>query len=99
MSQSVAFTGRSAVSIAASIEEALQSGKLPDGKRLPPIRELARSLPVSPVTVTAAYRLLGSRGLALGSGRLGTALCAQVHLAPTPAGASRHAAGLVDLAT
>ena len=99
MSQTAVFAGRTALGIAASIEQALASGKLSDGNRLPPIRELARSLRVSPVTVTAAYRLLRSRGLALGSGRRGTALRARAHLASAVAGASRHAPGLVDLAT
>jgi DNA-binding transcriptional MocR family regulator len=78
------IAGRTAVSIAASIEQALQSGTLSDGHRLPPIRQLARSLRVSPVTVTAAYRLLRTRGLALGSGRRGTALRGQAHLPAAP---------------
>ena len=92
------ITGRTSSSIAASVEHALHSGKLSAGTRLPAIRELAKSLRVSPVTVAAAYRLLRSRGLALGSGRRGTALRTPTHLVPTPVNPSRHA-GLVDLAT
>lgn len=41
---------------------------------MPPIRALARTLKVSPVTVTAAYRLLRGRGLVTGQGRRGTRL-------------------------
>jgi DNA-binding transcriptional regulator YhcF (GntR family) len=47
------------------------------GQRLPAIRELAKTLRVSPVTVAAAYRLLRTRGLAVGDGRRGTVLRAQ----------------------
>jgi DNA-binding transcriptional MocR family regulator len=100
MSRKVTFFGNTAAAIAASIEQALQSGTLSAGNRLPPIRELAKSLRVSPVTVSAAYRLLRSRGLAFGSGRRGTALRGQSHPTPVPAPAGPSGrAGLVDLAT
>ena len=62
--------GDSAATIAAAIEAALQSGKLAGGHRLPAIRDLAKTLKVSPVTVASAYRLLRDRGLAKGSGVL-----------------------------
>jgi len=94
-----AINGATAAAIAASIEQAMLSGKLSGGSRLPPIRELANSLRVSPVTVAAAYRVLRSRGLALGQGRRGTTLRAPVPLAPAPISRSRYAPGLVDLAT
>lgn len=93
--------GSSATAIASSIENALHSGTLGGGQRLPAIRELAKTLRVSPVTVAAAYRLLRTRGLTAGDGRRGTALRVQTHLAAMPAevryaGRSR---GLIDLAT
>lgn len=96
MSRSV-ISGRLATTIAGSIEEALQSGKISSGSRLPPIRELAQTLRVSPVTVAAAYRLLRTRGLASGNGRRGTAVRATATSAPTAVHAPRH--GLRDLAT
>jgi DNA-binding transcriptional MocR family regulator len=91
--------GTSAAAIAASIESALASGKLANGDRLPPIRDLARTLRVSPVTVASAYRLLRGRGLASGSGRRGTAVRAQAFGAPPVVSSSRSSGTLIDLAT
>lgn len=68
------ISGSSSSEIARSIETAVHSGALGPAQRLPPIRELARTLKVSPVTVAAAYRLLRGRGLAAGQGRRGTRL-------------------------
>jgi DNA-binding transcriptional MocR family regulator len=93
------FRGDSAVDIAASIEDALQSGKLANGDRLPAIRELAKTLRVSPVTVASAYRLLRGRGLAHGSGRRGTAVRAQTSSAPPAVSGIRSTGGRIDLAT
>jgi DNA-binding transcriptional MocR family regulator len=91
--------GTSAVEIASSIERALDAGKLSVDVRLPTIRELAKSLNVSPVTVASAYRLLRSRGLAVGQGRRGTTLNVQRTI-PAPAiRSTRSLEGLVDLAT
>ena len=72
---------------------------MPGGHRLPAIRDLAKDLRVSPVTVAAAYRLLRSRGLAFGSGRRGTTLRVQAHAESSPVGHNDHRGGLVDLAT
>jgi len=90
--------GDSAAAIADSIEAALQSGKLAAGERLPAIRDLARTLRVSPVTVASAYRQLRGRGLASGSGRRGTALQAHAFSGHVVAG-RRAASAHVDLAT
>jgi DNA-binding transcriptional MocR family regulator len=98
MSQS-GIRGRSAAAIAESIESALQSGKLTTGDRLPPIRDLAKTLRVSPVTVASAYRLLRGRGLATGGRRRGTAVHAVSFGSSSPVTASRSSAGLIDLAT
>jgi DNA-binding transcriptional MocR family regulator len=64
--------GSTASEIADSIER--QAGSVQADERLPTIRDLAAALHVSPVTVAAAYRLLHSRGLAVGHGRRGTRL-------------------------
>lgn len=94
-----AIRGGTAAAIAASVEDALQSGRMAGGGRLPAIRELAKRLHVSPVTVAAAYRLLRSRGLAAGSGRRGTALRLQGQVDPTPSLGPGRPPGLIDLAT
>lgn len=93
---SLKISGGSAREIAASIEDSLQRGGLAAGDLLPPIRRLARTLTVSPVTVTAAYRLLRDRGLVAGRGRQGTRL--QAAVAPRTAGRLA-APDLVDLAS
>ena len=90
--------GDTAATIAASIESALQSGKLANGDRLPAIRDLAKTLRVSPVTVASAYRLLRGRGLAAGSGRRGTAVRSHGVSAPAVSSA-RSTHGQIDVAT
>jgi DNA-binding transcriptional MocR family regulator len=93
------FTGRTAEELARSIENAVHSGALPPGESLPPIRRLASSARLSPVTVAAAYRRLRSRGIVVGEGRRGT------RVRPNPASpvlsADQRPApeGLFDLAT
>jgi DNA-binding transcriptional MocR family regulator len=91
--------GRTAASIASSIESALETGRLPADERLPTIRELARNLAVSPVTVAAAYRLLRSRGLTVGEGRRGTLPRPHRRIAPPGSRVASSPRGLVDLAT
>src|SRR5688572_19334401 len=90
--------GRSADSIAASIEGELHSGRLAPGARLPTVRELGTRLKVSPATVAAAYRLLRGRGLTIGAGRGGTRITSR-----PPSSVARRtpapAPGLVDLAS
>jgi len=90
--------GTRALTIAASIEEALLSGRLE--ARLPPIRELAAALHVSPVTVAAAYRLLRTRGLVVGGGRGGTRVRRTVPSAAFGTAAAHPLVdGVVDLAS
>ena len=91
--------GDSAATIAAAIEAAIQSGKLAGGHRLPAIRDLAKTLKVSPVTVASAYRLLRDRGLAKGSGRRGTVLRAHARSAPATIDRARSTGAHVDLVT
>jgi 2-aminoadipate transaminase len=51
--------------IAAAVIEFIRSGDLAPGDRLPTIRELAKLLKVSPMTVSKAYALLGNRGVVM----------------------------------
>jgi DNA-binding transcriptional MocR family regulator len=90
--------GRTAGDIGRSIEQELHGGRLPPGAPLPPIRELAATLRVSPATVAAAYKALRTRGLVCGSGRGGTRVAPHP---PSPVSNARAAvaAGLIDLAT
>jgi DNA-binding transcriptional MocR family regulator len=64
--------GRTAKEISASVEAGVRSGQLSPGDQLPPVRELARALGVSPTTVAAAYGELRRRGITTGTGRGGT---------------------------
>jgi DNA-binding transcriptional MocR family regulator len=66
------LSGTTAVKIAASAETALAAGRIAGGDRLPPMRDLAHHLGVSPATVAAAYRILHERGIAFAEGRRGT---------------------------
>jgi len=65
-------SGRTAREISASVEAGVRGGQLAPGDRLPPVRELAGWLGVSPTTVAAAYGELRRRGIATGAGRGGT---------------------------
>ena len=89
--------GATAAEIAHSIEQQAQRGDR--DQPLPTIRELAHALRVSPVTVAAAYRLLRSRGLAIGHGRRGTRLRAQSSPQPPALRSPSVAEGVVDLTT
>jgi DNA-binding transcriptional MocR family regulator len=64
--------GRTAKQISASVEAGVRSGQLSPGDQLPPVRELAGQLGVSPTTVAAAYAELRRRGITTGTGRAGT---------------------------
>ena len=93
--------GTTAAQIAHSIEQQAQPspGEQQTEQPLPTIRELASALRVSPVTVAAAYRLLRTRGLAIGHGRRGTRLRPQSSPQPPALRSVRVPDGVVDLST
>jgi DNA-binding transcriptional MocR family regulator len=64
--------GGNAREISASVEAGVRGGQLSPGDQLPPVRELADQLGVSPTTVAAAYGDLRRRGITAGAGRAGT---------------------------
>jgi DNA-binding transcriptional MocR family regulator len=66
-----------AAAIAAQIESAIARGELEPAERLPPVRDLAAELEVSPATVSAAYRTLRHRGLVSANRRRGTVVAYQ----------------------
>ncbi|MGH9113913.1 MAG: aminotransferase class I/II-fold pyridoxal phosphate-dependent enzyme [Acidimicrobiales bacterium] len=79
-----AIAGRTRAEIAVSVESAARAGRLPSGQRLPPIRELAEDLDVSPGTVAAAIATLRQRGVVVTGGRRGTFIASRTTL-PTVA--------------
>ena len=87
--------GDSSVKIAASIEQAVATGKAQAGHVLPPVRSVATTLAVSPATVGAAYRLLRDRGVVIADGRRGTRIR---EAAPILVPATTMPAGVRDLA-
>src|SRR5688572_2641169 len=89
--------GRNARELARSIETAVHSGSLQPGDSLPPIRELATSTGLSPVTVAAAYRRLQSRGIVVGEGRRGTRVRPNPASPVAPLDQRATPEGLVDL--
>jgi DNA-binding transcriptional MocR family regulator len=92
------FHGSTSSEIAASIENAVHTRALGPGDSLPTVRELARTLKVSPTTVASAFRVLHARGIVTGRGRGGTRVALRP---PTPAVTSRPVVptGVVDLST
>lgn len=60
------------LAIADAIDEAVRTGALRPGERLPPQRALAAELGVDLTTVTRAYGLARDHGLIEGAGRLGS---------------------------
>jgi DNA-binding transcriptional regulator YhcF (GntR family) len=62
--------------IAGKIEEAVATGRLGAGERLPSVRDLAAELGVAPGTVARAYSELESRGVVRTEGAKGTSVAA-----------------------
>ena len=64
----------SAKGLASAVTRAVRDGVLRPGDRLPPIRELAHQLALSPTTVSAAWGLLARAGAIRTAGRRGTVI-------------------------
>lgn len=64
--------GKTAAEIFDCVRGLAQSGHLPPGQALPPVRDLAVELDINRNTVAAAYKRLVTAGIALTQGRLGT---------------------------
>lgn len=77
--------------IRAQVQSMAESGVLPPGSRLPPIRQLAGDLGVAGGTVARAYRELERAGIVTARGRHGTVVAASATTA-------HHAASEVRLA-
>ena len=74
--------GRNASEISRDVEAALREGRVAPGVPLPPVRELATELGLSPVTVASAYRELREKGIARGNGRAGTKITGAPPIGP-----------------
>src|SRR5229473_5438263 len=61
-----------AVKLAAQIEGLVRDGRIAPEALLPPVREVARAVGVSPGTAAAAYKALRTQGLVTTDGRRGT---------------------------
>jgi DNA-binding transcriptional MocR family regulator len=66
------LTELTAKGLATAVGRAIREGVLRPGERLPPIRELAHELTISPTTVSAAWGLLARAGAIRTAGRRGT---------------------------
>jgi DNA-binding transcriptional MocR family regulator len=66
------ISARSAAELVRGIEDAVASGALAPGQRLPSVRRLAADLDLSPVTVSAATAELRRRGVVVTEPRRGT---------------------------
>src|SRR5919112_5109566 len=58
--------------LASAVSRAIRDGDLVAGQQLPPIRELAHQLALSPTTVSGAWTLLSQAGTIRTAGRKGT---------------------------
>jgi len=70
--------------IVAQVQEAVATGRLSPGARLPPVRRLADQLYIAPGTVARAYSELERRGVVVTDGARGTRV-AERPLSPKPA--------------
>jgi GntR family transcriptional regulator len=63
--------------IIARVQEAIATGILEPGERLPPVRQLADQLDIAPGTVARAYSALEARGVLITEGARGTRVAKQ----------------------
>jgi DNA-binding transcriptional MocR family regulator len=80
------IAGKTAAAISASVEQGVRRGAMAPGDTLPPVRELAARLDISPATVAAAYKELRQRGIVETAGRNGTRIRPRPPVAPTRMG-------------
>ncbi len=80
--------------IVAQIQEAVATGTLRSGNRLPPVRQLADQLEIAPGTVARAYSELERRGMVVTDGARGTRVADRPR---TPVAASNRPENLVGL--
>src|SRR3546814_557318 len=66
------ISGRTAAEIATSVEQAIRTGRIGAGYKLPSVRDVAEQLGVNRNTVTVAYSRLRDAGLITGAGRQGS---------------------------
>ena len=71
------LTERTSKGLASALSRVIGDGSLDEGALLPPIREVARELAMSPSTVSAAWRLLARAGAIHSNGRHGTVVLAR----------------------
>jgi len=67
-------SGAGSATIAATVEREIADGRLVPEEKLPPVRELAAGLDVSPATVAAAYKSLRQRGFVVADRGRGTSI-------------------------
>lgn len=89
----------SARGIAMHVRALIRAGAIPHGARLPPVRDIAFALGISPATVSAAWADLRDRSMLTGRGRNGIRVAEQaVVTQPTRfASAGRYGASVLDL--
>ncbi|HUX04478.1 MAG TPA: aminotransferase class I/II-fold pyridoxal phosphate-dependent enzyme [Acidimicrobiales bacterium] len=79
----IAMLERTSRGVARALSEAIGDGSLVEGSRLPPIRDVAVDLGLSPSTVSAAWRLLAQAGAVRTDGRRGTIVMSRRGPGPT----------------
>lgn len=93
------ITDRSLTGISLATRALIRSGDLPVGTHLPPLRDIAFELGVSPATVSSAWRDLRQQKLLSGRGRNGTFVTADQFI-PRPerlASSGNYGPGVLDL--
>lgn len=76
--------------LAAAVTVAIRDGVIAPGTRLPPIRNLARELTLSPTTVSACWRQLTVSGVVRADGRRGTIVLDRSTPAPSRYASAMH---------
>lgn len=78
------FQGPKYLALSHALRDAVRRGELPQGAKLPPVRELAWQLTVTPGTVARAYQIVTQEGLLEATVGRGTFVAARVpQLGPT----------------